>query len=95
MAHERWYFLKSEKNYPEGAAYALNIFIQLYDIEWEIKDKMIQKRDRNCANLYGLCLEQWLKENAGMLSDKRAIYKAFAYTMMYIDLYGKRCLKHR
>jgi transposase len=84
MAHARRYFLESEKNDPKRAAYALNVFGQLYDIECEIKDKTIQEREEARQKLskpiwghFG----QWLEENAGMLNEKSAIHKAFAYTM--------------
>jgi len=39
------YFLEAEKNDPKRAAYALNVFGQLYDIECEIKDKTTQERE--------------------------------------------------
>jgi len=84
MAHARRYFLESEKNDPKRAAYALNVFGQLYDIEREIKDKTPQERKEARQELskpiwghFG----QWLEENAGMLNEKSAIHKAFSYTM--------------
>jgi len=84
MAHARRYFLESEKNGPKRAAYALNVFGQLYDIEREIKDKTNDERKearQEFSKPIWLHFGQWLEENAGMLNEKRAIHKAFAYTM--------------
>jgi len=84
MAHARRYFLESEKNDPKRAAYALNVFGQLYDIEREIKDKTISERKQARQELskpIWVHFGQWLEGNAGMLNEKSAIHKAFAYTM--------------
>ncbi|AMP98258.1 hypothetical protein AY601_2077 [Pedobacter cryoconitis] len=84
MAHARRYFLESEKNDPKRAAYALNVFGQLYDIEREIKDKTTSERKEARQELskpLWILFGQWLEENAGMLNEKSAIHKAFAYTM--------------
>lgn len=84
MAHARRYFLESEKNDQKRAAYALSVFGQLYDIEREIKDKTTQERKQTRQELskpIWLHFGQWLEENAGMLNEKSAIHKAFAYTM--------------
>lgn len=84
MAHARRYFLESEKNDPKRAAYALNVFGQLYDIEREIKDKTTREREEARQELskpIWVHFGQWLEENAGMLNEKSAIHKAFSYTM--------------
>lgn len=84
MAHARRYFLESEKNDPKRASYALNVFGQLYDIEREIKDKTVNERKEAIQKLFKpiwVNFGQWLEENAGMLNEKSAIDKAFAYTM--------------
>lgn len=84
MAHARRYFLEAEKNDPKRASYALEVFGQLYDIEREIKDKTIWQRKQARQELAKPIWEnfgRWLKDNAGLLNEKSAIYKAFAYTM--------------
>lgn len=84
MAHSRRYFLEAEENDPKRAAYALNVFGQLYDIERGIKDKTIDERKEARQKLskpIWVHFGQWLEENAGMLNEKSAIHKAFAYTM--------------
>jgi len=62
----------------------LNVFGQLYDIEREIKDRTTQERKEARQELskpIWVHFGQWLEENAGMLNEKSAIHKAFAYTM--------------
>lgn len=95
MAHARRYFLEAEKNDPKRAAYAMDIFARLYDIEREIKDKSIDERKevrQELAKPIWAGFGHWLEENAGQLNEKSAIHKAFAYTMkrykrlaIYID----------
>lgn len=84
MAHSRRYFSEAEKNDPKRAAYALEIFGQLYDIEREIKDKTAEERQQARTEFSKPIWEsfgRWLEDNAGQLNEKSAIYKAFAYTM--------------
>ena len=84
MAHARRYFLEAEKNDPKRAAYAMDIFSRLYDIEREIKDKSIDERKevrQELAKPIWVGFGHWLEENAGHLNEKSAIHKAFAYTM--------------
>jgi transposase len=84
MAHARRYFLEAGKNDPGRAAYALEVFGQLYDIEREIKDKTPEQRKtarQNQSKPIWIDFGNWLEENAGLLNEKSAIYKAFAYTM--------------
>ena len=84
MAHSRRYFSEAEKNDPKRAAYALEIFGQLYDIERDIKDKTAEERKKARTELSKPIWESfgaWLEANAGQLNEKSAIYKAFAYTM--------------
>ena len=83
-AHARRYFLEAEKNDPERSKYAMSVFGKLYDIEREIKNKTPEERQRirqqqaaPIWNDFGV----WLQENIGLLKEKSAIYKAFAYTM--------------
>ena len=84
MAHARRYFLEAEKNDPARSAYALDVFGQLYDIEREIKDKTPEQRKKarqELAKPIWIDFGNWLEENPGLLNEKSAIYKAFAYTM--------------
>lgn len=84
MAHARRYFLEAEKNDPARAGYALEIFGRLYNIERKIKDKTAQQRKtarQELAKPLWSDFGRWLEENAGMLNEKSAINKAFAYTM--------------
>lgn len=84
MAHSRRYFLEAEKNDPARSAYALDVFGRLYDIEREIKDKTPDQRKKarqELAKPIWSDFGRWLEDNAGLLNEKSAIYKAFAYTM--------------
>jgi transposase len=84
MAHARRYFLEAEKNDPKRAAYAMDIFARLYDIEREIKDISTCERKevrQELAKPIWASFGQWLEENAGQLNEKSAIHKTSAYTM--------------
>ena len=84
LAHSRRYFLEAEKNDPKRAAHALEVFKQLYDIEREIKDGTAEERKKarqELAKPIWAGFGRWLEENAGLLNEKSAIHKAFAYTM--------------
>lgn len=84
MAHARRYFLEAEKNDPGRSAYALEVFGRLYDIEREIKDGTADERNNareKLAKPIWTGFGYWLEENAGLLNEKSAIHKAFAYTM--------------
>lgn len=73
-----------QKNDPKLAAYALEVFSHLYDIEREIKDGTADERKKarqELAKPIWADFGRWLEENAGLLNEKSAIYKAFAYTM--------------
>ncbi|WP_152439805.1 IS66 family transposase, partial [Arcticibacter svalbardensis] len=71
-------------NDQKRAAYALDVFGQLYDIERDIKDKSSAERKEARQKLAKPIWEnfgRWLEENAGLIKENSAIYKAFAYTM--------------
>lgn len=74
----------------------MEVFGRLYDMEREIKDKTAEQRKtarQELAKPLWPGFGRWLEENVGMLNEKSAIHKTFAYTMkrykqrsVYMDL---------